>query len=114
MSPSESLLAPGQTVNNYTALQGMECRLSDFCSQQPSKYQALQKLEFCLTIIHLCHHKSLFSVRFDMLHYFSFIIMLECCFQPSYIHSNIGFLLVLEEISVGIPFACLHYIIIRS
>lgn len=45
-----------------------------------------------------------------MLHYFSFRIMVECCFQPFYVHSNIGFLLVLEEISVGVPFACFHCI----
>lgn len=67
MSPSESLLASGQTVNNYTVLLGMECRLSDFCSQQPSKYQALQKLEFCLTIIHLCLHKSLLCFQLDLI-----------------------------------------------
>lgn len=49
MAPPESHLAPVQTMNNYTSLPGMECRLSDFCSQQPSKYQELQTLEFRLT-----------------------------------------------------------------
>lgn len=48
-----------------------------------------------------------------MPHYFSFRIMFEFCFQPFCIHLNIGFLLVLEEISICMLLGLFFYIMIE-